>query len=115
MCNSEDTLARGQFFDLMYVNGDTLDGNRQYAYLRHGSGKMTLVVANFGDKRLETHVRIPQHALDCAALPHGNYRCTDLLTGAESTIVINDDMRVAIGVEPSNATLLTFEPTEKLR
>lgn len=115
MCNSEDTLARGQFFDLMYVNGDTLDGNRQYAYLRHGSGKMTLVVANFGDKRLETHVRIPQHALDCAALPHGNYRCTDLLTGAESTIVINDDMRVAIGVEPSNATLLTFEPTEILR
>ena len=80
LCNSEPTLARGQFFDLMYVNHDTLNPARQYAYLRHCDGEMTLVVANFDDQPVDTAVRIPQHALECAQMPHGACLCRHLLS-----------------------------------
>lgn len=105
LCNSERTLAHGQFFDLMYVNQDTLDTSRQYAYLRHCNGEMTLIVANFGDQPVDTAVRIPQHALDCAQLPHGSYTCRNLLTGTETIITLTTESTLPISIPPHNAIL----------
>lgn len=110
LCNKEKTLARGGFFDLMYVNQDTLNTTRQYAYLRHCDGEMTLVVANFGDEPMDSSVRIPQHALDIAQIPHGTYACHDLLNSEESTIDITDDTTILIHTAPHSATLLTIKP-----
>jgi glycosidase len=105
LCNSERTLVHGQFFDLMYVNQDTLDTSRQYAYLRHCNGEMTLIVANFGDQPVDTAVRIPQHALDCAQLPHGSYTCRNLLTGTETIITLTTESALPISIPPHNAIL----------
>lgn len=110
LCNKEKTLARGGFFDLMYVNQDTLNTARQYAYLRHCDGEMTLVVANFGDEPMDSSVRIPQHALDIAQIPHGTYACHDLLNSEESTIDITDDTTILVHTAPHSATLLTIKP-----
>ena len=110
LCNKEKTLARGGFFDLMYVNQDTLNTARQYAYLRHCDGEMTLVVANFGDEPMDSSVRIPQHALDISQIPHGTYACHDLLNSEESTIDITDDTTILIHTAPHSATLLTIKP-----
>ncbi len=110
LCNKEKTLARGGFFDLMYVNQDTLNTTRQYAYLRHCDGEMTLVVANFGDEPMDSSVRIPQHALDIAQIPHGTYACHDLLNSEESTIDITDDTTILVHTAPHSATLLTIKP-----
>ena len=106
LCNSEKTLARGDFFDLMYVNQDTLDSNRQYTYLRHCDGEMTLVVANFGDQVVDSAIRIPQHALDCAQMPHGKYTCHDLLSGTTCQIDLTADAQVPIHLEPHTAICL---------
>jgi glycosidase len=110
LCNKEKTLARGGFFDLMYVNQDTLNTTRQYAYLRHCDGEMTLVVANFGNEPVGSSVRIPQHALDIAQIPHGTYACHDLLNGEETTIDITVDTTIPIHTDPHSATLLTIKP-----
>ena len=110
LCNSEKTLARGDFFDLMYVNQDTLDTQHQYAYLRHCDGEMTLIVANFGDEAVNTNVRIPQHALDCAKMPHGKYRCTELLTGESHKITLSDDSMVAVSIAPNAVTIWLVKP-----
>jgi len=110
LCNSEKTLAGGDFFDLMYVNQDTLDTSKQYAYLRHCDGEMTLIVVNFGDTAVEAAVRIPQHALDCAAMRHGTYTCHDLMSGDTTDVTLTGDDRVAVNIAPHGATLLAIKP-----
>ena len=105
---SEKTLARGDFFDLMYVNQDTLDTSQQYAYLRHHDGKMTLIVANFGDQPVDANVRIPQHALDCAQMPHGKYHGKELLNGDECKVTLTGDSTVPVTIKPHSAVMWRF-------
>ena len=109
LCNSEKTLSQGQFFDLMYVNQDSLDTNRQYAYLRHHQGEMTLVVVNFDDKCLDTSIRIPQHALDCAQMAQGNYECEELFTNCLKTSSLKEDTLFEVHVLPHHATVWRFK------
>ena len=109
LCNSEKTLARGDFFDLMYVNQDMLDTQRQYAYLRHCDGEMTLVVANFSDQPVDTVIRIPQHALDCAHMPHDCHILEDLLTKTASTINIGGETVLPIQIQPHNCIMYKFK------
>ena len=109
LCNSEKTLAKGDFFDLMYVNQDTMDTRYQYAFLRHCDGEMTLVVANFGFKAAEVAVRIPQHALDCAQMSNGKYACEELLTGEVRETPLQGDMLFPNHIEPMNAVMWTFK------
>ena len=108
LCNSEKTLAEGEFFDLMYVNQDTLDTRRQYAYLRHCDGAMSLVVANFGDEAVNTGVRIPGHALDCARMASGEYNITELLSGETSTSTLTGDSVMPVQVPAHSARIYRF-------
>ena len=109
LCNSEKTLSRGEFFDLMYVNQDTLDTRMQYAYLRHYDGEMALIVANFSDQALSTAVRIPQHALDCAHMLQGKYICTELLTATDVETSLQGDSTFPISLGAHSAAIWRFK------
>ena len=113
LCNSEPTLACGQFFDLMYVNQDRLDTSRHYAYLRHCDGEMTAVVANFGDTPIDSSIRIPQHALDCAQMPHGSYCCINLLTDEAQTVTLTTDTTLPVHIDAHSAVLLKVYKSTK--
>ena len=110
LCNSNKALACGQFFDLMYANQDTLDTRRQYAYLRYHGGEMVLVVANFGDQDVDATVRIPQHALDCAQMAHGTYRCTELMTQETTVVTLSAETCVTIHADAHGAAILALKP-----
>ena len=92
----------------MYVNQDTLDTRRQYAYLRHCDGAMSLVVANFGDEAVNTNVRIPGHALDCARMESGEYNITELLSGETSTGTLTGDSVMPVQVPAHSARIYRF-------
>lgn len=111
LCNSEKTLSRGEFFDLMYVNQDTLDTRRQYAYLRHCNGEMALIVANFSDQAVSTAVRIPQHALDCAHMPAGKYNSKELLSNTYLETTLLGDKSIPVSVGPHDAAIWLFKNT----
>ena len=113
LCNSEKTLACGEFFDLMYVNQDTLDPSRQYAYLRHCDGEMTLIVANFSGQPVDASVRIPQHALDCAQMTHGHCTCRNLLTGETTTLELSQDSLVPVTIKPHDSAILLINNPKK--
>ena len=113
LCNGERTLACGQFFDLMYVNQDTLDTSRQYAYMRHCDGEMTVVVANFADNAIDTNIHIPQHALDCAQMTHGTYHCKNLLNGETQSVVLATDTTLPIHIGAHTAILLKLFKNDK--
>ena len=109
LCNSEKTLSRGEFFDLMYVNQDTLDTRMQYAYLRHCDGEMALIVANFSNQAVSTAIRIPQHALDCAHMPQGKYICTELLTATDAETSLQGDSTFPISLGAHSAAIWRFK------
>ena len=113
MAATQPTLANGAFFDLMYVNQDTLDTWQQYAYLRHHEGQMTLIVVNFGDTAVHTAVRLPSHAFVCAHLTNGTYSCKELLTGENGLTTFNgQDASFDVQVPPHGAAIWHFDKTK---
>ena len=108
LCNSQRTLAHGEFFDLMYVNQDTLDPQHQYAYLRHFNGEMSVIVANFGDQVADSVIRIPQHALDCAQMIHGDYECRELLSDETCSVALTSDTTLPLHLAPHQAVIWHF-------
>ena len=105
LCNRDKCLSRGEFFDLMYVNGDMLDTHHHYAYLRHCGGEMALIVANFGDNALDSAVRIPGHAIACAGMTTGPYACEELLNGAKMTISLEADGYIPVHLKAHDAVI----------
>ncbi|MBQ9465344.1 MAG: alpha-amylase [Muribaculaceae bacterium] len=114
LCNSNPALQRGSMFDLMWVNGDTLDGGHDlYAYLRHDqrTGQAVLVIANFSGSDRSVSVRIPGHAFDCLNLPTGSATVTDLLHSAaqSSTVSLSPDCLVPATVPAHDALILDIK------
>ena len=109
LCNSKKTLQQGDFFDLMYVNQDTLNPHRQYAYLRHCKGEMTLIVVNFAGEPASASIRIPKHALECAGMADGAYRCVELLTDNSSVANLSgDSSQFDCHIDAHNAAIWHF-------
>ncbi len=111
LCNTEPSIAVGDFFDLMYVNYNNPDFNphRQYAFLRGIKGDTTLlIVANFDDKDVKLKINLPEHAFDCMEIKPGKRKAIELLTGKDSTISISPDEAIEIDVKAKGATILKF-------
>lgn len=118
LCNSEGAIARGSFFDLMYVNYDNpgLNPHRQYAFMRHLDGDATLlIVVNFDDHDVNVSVNIPAHAFDCLNITPADYRAVELLTGKKSTIALTYDSPVTIPLKAKGAAIWKFphRPVQK--
>ncbi|MDD5345567.1 MAG: alpha-amylase family glycosyl hydrolase [Proteiniphilum sp.] len=66
LCNEEEALSSGLFYDLMpanYENQD-FDSTRLFAYLRGGGKDLLLVIVNFDPSPRECTLHIPEHAFD---------------------------------------------------
>jgi len=74
---------------------------------------MTAVVANFGDHAIDADIRIPQHALDCAQMPHGSYRCMNLLTEEPQTVALTTDTTLPVHIDAHSAILLKVYKSNK--
>ena len=83
LCNTEPAINSGRFFDLMYVNYDNpaLNPHRQYVFLRSTPDETLLIAVNFADTTADLRIRIPRHAFDTLAIPEGEVKATELLTG----------------------------------
>lgn len=81
LANEELAIARGEFFDLMYVNytAPGVNPHRHYIYLRHYAGETLLIAVNFGDTSSEMSVNIPEHAFDYLGMTEGIREVRELL------------------------------------
>ncbi len=66
LCNQEEALRDGEFYDLMYANPRTEHFNpaRHYAFLRRSAHELILVVVNFSDEDNTIEVNIPAHVFE---------------------------------------------------
>lgn len=81
LCNSEQAISRGRFFDLMYVNYDNpgLDPHRDYAFIRATADELLLIIVNFADHDKDIALNIPRHAFDILDYPQGTANACELL------------------------------------
>ena len=89
ICNEEDAISQGAFFDLMYANynGWKFNEHRQYTFLRKSERELLLIAVNFDGQAAEVAINIPSHAFNCLQIqPLDNCKATDLLTGRTEEI-----------------------------
>ncbi len=106
LCNSEKAIAQGDFYDLMYVNGDSLNCDKVYAYYRHCKGEQLLIVANFNDLDETVHLNTPQHAFQVMGMEPGTYRCKELLSGSEMSLHVVPSEPATFVVPARNAVII---------
>ena len=109
LCNSEKAIAQGEFYDLMYVNGDSLNCDKVYAYYRHCKGEQLLIVANFNDLDETVHLNTPQHAFQVMGMEPGTYRCKELLSGSEMSLNVVPSEPATFVVSARNAVIIKLK------
>ncbi|KAA6316888.1 Neopullulanase 2, partial [termite gut metagenome] len=101
LCNKEQAIVQGGFYDLMYVNQDNWKFNihKQYAFLRKYKNELLFIIANFDNLSVEVGVNIPAHAFESLKFPQvESCIATDLLTGKEEEICLLPDKQVHTSV-----------------
>lgn len=106
LCNREKAIAKGGFYDLMYVNYNSLNYDKVYAYYRYCKNEHLLIIANFGDQDERINLYTPQHAFDTMQLKPGTYHTRDLLTASEMTLTIDPDIPDNITIGRRNAMII---------
>ncbi|MDE5810276.1 MAG: alpha-amylase family protein [Muribaculaceae bacterium] len=86
LCNEENALSNGDFFDLMYVNyqNKTFDPHRQYAYMRYDKDSLLVIAVNFGTNSCDMMINIPQLAINMSDFKVGKYEAFELLSGKKA-------------------------------
>ena len=86
LCNEENALSNGDFFDLMYVNyqNKTFDPHRQYAYMRYDKDSLLVIAVNFGTNSCDMMINIPQLAINMSDFKVGKYEAVELLSGKKA-------------------------------
>ncbi|MDE6272714.1 MAG: alpha-amylase [Muribaculaceae bacterium] len=111
LCNKNDALRAGNFFDLMYVNlsNPGFDPHRCFAFLRYTLDEALLIVANFGGEERKCDVNIPEVAFDMAALREGEVMAADLLNGESQHLILSRLNPSTVRVPAHGAVILSLK------
>lgn len=105
-----EAAIKGEFFDLMYANMQSLnfDPRYMYAFLRKEGSETLLIIANFSYDVKLVQVIIPEHAFDYLKLKEGDVMATDLLTGSSGIITLKSNAAVKVTIPPYSGRILKF-------
>ena len=99
-----EPMASGGFFDLMYANPHL---NRQYAFVRHTKGHLTLVVANFSEHEASITLTLPEHLFACTGIRQkARAHLTDALTGQKMTLPLSTEVPISITLPAHGGVVL---------
>jgi hypothetical protein len=110
IANTEKTISKGSFFDLMYVNPSSYLFNPKelYAFLRKYNDEVLFVVVNFSDQHIHCVVNIPKHAFDLWQMPEKDVIATDLLTDEISVKSFSSSKPITLELEPYSGRIYKF-------
>ena len=89
ICNKEQAISKGVFFDLMYanINGWRFNEHKQYTFMRKYKNEILFFIINFDSQLVDVAINVPSHAFDFLQIPQmESYQATDLMTGAKEEI-----------------------------
>ncbi|GBU06745.1 alpha-amylase [Bacteroidales bacterium] len=112
LCSKEKAIAKGEFYDLMYVNYENtlFDSNKIYAYARKCGKELLLIVVNFADHDLDCSVYLPTHLFDFFKLkPSLLSPQKELITDEKINATITADSLYCLHLEKWGAKILKFK------
>lgn len=113
LCNSEEALKSGRFYDLQYANphSEHYDTNRIYSYMRGSDKELLLIIVNFGDTTQACNVCIPQEAFAYygAYASDEKTAVTKLLTQEKTEMTISPESPLSIEVPANDGVILKFK------
>ncbi len=112
LCNREQAISQGAFFDLTYANlaGRAFNEHKQFAFLRKYEHELLLVVVNFDAVQVHVAIRIPRHAFDFLQIPPQNEgEATELLTGRIEKLSLRPDQTTPVSIDALNGKILKFK------
>lgn len=107
ICNSEQAIAKGRFFDLMYVNYEnpTLNPHRQYVFVRNLADETIIIAVNFSQDSCDLKINLPRHAFEMLQIPQGKAEMTELLGKRVAVKHLADGHPFETFVEPWGAAI----------
>ncbi len=111
LCNQDEVLREGEFYDLMYANlrNPEFNTGKQYAFLRHVGNEVILVVANFDEQDAQLGVNIPQHFFEHYSLPeHDDVKVKGLMSNSFFHFSFNSHTPTRVLVPALNGRILRF-------
>lgn len=107
LCNKEDAISKGSFFDVMYVNYNNpgINPHSNYVFMRSFGNTTLLIAANFADHSAELHINLPRHAFELLDLPEGKAEMTELLTGETDCKEFSSERRFVTFVPRNGAVI----------
>lgn len=112
ICNEEEAITKGKFFDLMYanLNGWKFNGDKQYAFMRKYEQELLLIIVNFDSTPVNIAINIPTHAFDYLSIPQNEeYMATDLLTGIEEKLSLLPYKATDISINAMSGKVMKFK------
>jgi glycosidase len=117
LCNEEEAISNGKFFDLMYLNNNNpqFDPSKQYAFLRYHEKSFLLIVANFSEKTT-VHVNITPDVFSFMNIDLSEIAtCENLLYTKSRPEKLNADWTESLMIEMDaySGKILKFAPSDK--
>ena len=113
LCNSEEALKSGRFYDLQYANphSEKYDSNRIYSFLRGTDNELLLIVTNFGNTTQECNVVIPEEAFAYFSTytSEEEIKAIELLTQKELSIKLTPNAPLHLEIPANNGVILKLK------
>lgn len=112
LCNEEEALSEGLFFDLMYANynGWNFNERKQYAFLRKHNDVLLFIVVNFDGQPVNVAVNLPSHAFDYLKIqPMEECTAIDLLSDKKETISFVPYKATELDIAPCSGKILKIK------
>lgn len=108
LCNSEQAISEGKFFDLMYANltNPKFNPHHIFAFFRYTDNEALLIISNFANTPQRTHINIPDLAYDMLNLPEGYIKAIELLSQEQCSLNLKQGEPTDVKIEANDALIL---------
>lgn len=112
LCNRENCISKGKFFDLMYANIDNwqINEHNQYVFIRQYEDEVLLIAVNFDDIPIHVGINIPEHTFEYLKIPQSDsVTAKDLISGKEEKISFTSSRPTGTDLPANNGKILKFK------
>jgi glycosidase len=113
LCNSEEAISDGTFYDLQYANPNSAvyDAHNVYSYLRGTEKELLLIAVNFSKETRRQEIRIPAEAFAYHKIEpqEKSVKATELLTGKSIKCKLSPNATIPVDLPALGGIILKFK------
>lgn len=113
LCNTEEALRIGEFYDLQYANphSDVYDSEHIYSYLRGSKDELLFIAVNFADRDKKCDITIPKDAFNFFKISENKEitEATELIGGSCIEVTLSHDKPLSLNIPALSGVILKIK------